>query len=132
MRKFLRAYAEYSYAAMRVIIGFLLCCHGAQKLFGAFGGQPQIGDRLMLVGGCIEFFGGIFVALGLIASYAAFLTSGMMAVAYFMEHAHRNFWPILNEGELAVAFCFVLLHIAFRGSGAISLDAVLKKYDGPI
>ena len=132
MTKFLGPYSEYVYAVMRVVAGFLLSCHGAQKLFGALGGQSMLGDPLMLVAGCIEFFGGILIAIGLIASCAAFIASGEMAVAYFKVHAPHGFWPILNRGELAVALCFVFLYIAFRGAGPISLDHVLKQYKGPI
>jgi putative oxidoreductase len=132
MNRFLGPHAEYAYAAMRIVAGFLLSCHGAQKLFGALGGQAELSNPLMLTAGCIEFFCGILVAIGLIASYAAFLASGEMAVAYFMVHAGHSFWPILNKGELAVAFCFLFLYIAFRGSGTISLDHVLKGHKGPI
>jgi putative oxidoreductase len=132
MNKFLQPCQEYAYAAMRVVVGFLFACHGAQILFGALGGQAAIGDPMMLVGGSIEFFGGILIALGLITSYTAFLASGTMAVAYFKYHAPHGFWPVLNQGELSVAYCFVFLYIAFRGSGAISLDELLKKYKGPI
>ena len=132
MNRFLGPHAEYAYAAMRIVAGFLLSCHGAQKLFGALGGQAELGDPLMLTAGCIEFFCGILIAVGLFASYAAFLASGEMAVAYFKVHAGHSFWPILNKGELAVAFCFLFLYIAFRGSGTISLDHVLKGYKGPI
>src|SRR5262244_1064068 len=109
MTSFLGPYVEYAYAAMRLIVGFLFSCHGAQKLFGALGGQAAIGDPLMLLAGSIEFFGGILIALGLIASHVAFLASGMMAVAYFKVHAPHGFWPVLNEGELALAYCFVFL-----------------------
>lgn len=132
MAKFLGPYVEYAYAAMRVVVGFLFACHGAQLLFGALGGQAAVGDPMMLIGGSIEFFGGILIALGLIASFSAFVASGTMAVAYFKYHTPHGFWPILNGGELSVAYCFVFLYIAFRGSGPISLDALLKKYNGPI
>jgi putative oxidoreductase len=132
MNRFLGPHAEYAYAALRVVAGFLLSCHGAQKLFGALGGQAELGDPLMLAAGCIEFFCGILIAIGLVASYAAFLASGEMAVAYFKVHAGHSFWPILNKGELAVAFCFLFLYIAFRGSGTISLDHVLKGYKGTL
>lgn len=99
MTKFLGPYSEYAYAAMRVVVGFLLSCHGAQKLFGALGGQSMLGDPLMLVAGCIEFFGGILIAIGLIASYAAFIASGELAVAYFKVHGPHGFWPILNRAN---------------------------------
>jgi putative oxidoreductase len=66
----------------------------------------------MLVGGIVEFAGGLLVAIGLQAGFAAFVSSGEMAYAYFSVHAPGGFWPILNKGELAVVYCFVFLYIA--------------------
>jgi putative oxidoreductase len=112
---------------MRMVVGLLFACHGAQKLFGALGGQVQLSNPLMATAGVIEFFGGGLVALGLFAGYAAFVASGMMATAYFMAHASGGFWPILNKGEAAVFYCFVFLYIASRGSGRLSVDALRRK-----
>jgi putative oxidoreductase len=75
----------------------------------------------------IEFVGGILVALGLWAAWAAFVASGEMAVAYFTVHARGGFWPIVNRGELAVLYCFVFLYIASRGSGTASVDALMGR-----
>ena len=128
MERWLGRHSGTTYAAMRIMLGLAYSCHGAQKLFGAFGAQAATDKPLMLVGGIIEFFGGLLIALGLKADYAAFIASGQMAVAYFMAHASSGgFWPILNKGELAMAYCFVFLFIASRGSGAISVDAALRK-----
>lgn len=128
MNKISGRYAEAAYALMRLIVGLLFACHGAQKIFGAFGGfrgkpgaTAPLGS-LVGVGGLIELVAGLLIALGLFAGLAAFLASGMMAVAYFMAHAPKGFWPILNGGELAVAYCFVFLCIASRGSGHWSVD----------
>jgi putative oxidoreductase len=118
---------ETVYALMRFVIGALFACHGAQKLFGVLGGQVKTGDPLMLVGGIIEFGGGLMVALGLFAGIAAFIASGMMAVAYFKAHAPSGFWPILNHGEPAVLYCFIFLFIAAHGSGRYSLDHSLRR-----
>ena len=112
---------------MRIIAGFLFACHGAQKLFGVLGGKGFPSDSMFVVAGVIEFFGGVLVALGLWAGFAAFIMSGQMAVAYFKVHAPGGFWPIINKGELAVLYCFVFLYIAFRGSGRLSLEALFKK-----
>src|SRR3989442_2322276 len=87
---------------MRMVAGLLFACHGAQKLFGVLGGQRQLSSPLMVTAGIIEFVGGGLVGLGLRAGDAAFVASGMMAVAYFMAHAPGGFWPIVNKGELAV------------------------------
>jgi len=126
MERWLGKYSDILYALLRIVVGFLFACHGAQKLFGAFGGQGHAAG-LMLLGGIIEFGGGLLVGLGLWAGYAAFLASGMMAVAYFMAHAPGGFWPILNHGELAVVYCFVFLFISSRGSGRLSVESLLKK-----
>jgi putative oxidoreductase len=68
--------------------------------------------------------------VGLFTGYAAFLSSGLMAAAYFMVHAPNGFWPIVNKGELAVLYCFVFLYMATRGSGAWSVEALLGKKGG--
>ena len=124
MGKILGGYTAQLYAIMRIVVGLLFACHGAQKLLGAFGAQPA-GNPLMMTAGVIEFVGGLLVAVGLLAGYAAFLASGQMAVAYFMVHAPQGFWPLQNKGELAVVYCFVFLYVATRGSGSLSLDRVL-------
>lgn len=127
MDRWLGRWSEWSYALMRLVAGLLFACHGAQKLFGALGGQSQLGVPLMATAGIIEFFGGVLVAIGLFAGFAAFLASGLMAVAYFMAHAPNGFWPIVNHGELAVVYCFVFLFIACRGSGRLSVDALARR-----
>jgi putative oxidoreductase len=133
MERMLGGVAPYVYALMRIIVGLLFACHGAQKLFGVlggFGGQPGMTAplfSLMGLAGLIEFVGGLLIAFGVLASYAAFIASGEMAVAYFMQHFPRGFWPIQNGGELAVVYCFVFLFIASTGAGRLSLrrsDAV--------
>lgn len=125
MTRYLGRFSEVFYAVLRIVAGFLFACHGAQKLFGVLGGQPQLSNPTMLAAGIIEFGGGVLIALGLWASWAAFVASGQMAVAYFMAHAPNGFWPILNHGELAVLYCFLFLYIASRGSGRYGLDAMV-------
>jgi putative oxidoreductase len=127
MDRWLGRHAERLYALLRIVAGLLFACHGAQKLFGALGGQAMTSNPMMLVAGIIEFGGGLLIALGLFASWAAFLASGQMAVAYFMVHAKGGFWPIINKGELAVVYCFLFLYIAARGSGPYSVDAAMRK-----
>ena len=127
MNRWLGKQSEWIYALMRIVVGLLFACHGAQKLFGLLGGEQRISDPLMLLGGIIEFGGGLMVGLGLRAGFAAFLASGMMAVGYFKAHAPRGFWPIINKGELAVLYSFVFLYIASKGSGLLSIDALLGR-----
>jgi putative oxidoreductase len=126
MERWLGRYSGFLYALMRLMAGFLFACHGAQKLFGALGAEGRASGPLMVTAGVIEFFGGVLVAIGLQAGYAAFVCSGQMASAYFMAHAPNGFWPILNHGELAVLYCFVFLYIASRGSGQLSVDALIR------
>lgn len=127
MERWLGRHTEIAYALMRFVAGMLFACHGAQKLFGALGGQKVEGNPLMTLAGVIEFGGGVLIAVGLYAGYAAFIASGQMAAAYFMAHAPNGFWPIINQGEMAALYCFVFLFIATRGSGRYSLEAMALK-----
>lgn len=127
MDRWLGKYSDYIYAFMRLMVGLLFACHGVQKLFGILGGESQVSNPMLLAAGVIEFVGGGFVAIGLWTSYAAFIASGEMAAAYFIGHAARGLWPILNKGELAVLYCFVFLYVASRGSGLLSIDAMRTK-----
>jgi putative oxidoreductase len=127
MDRWLGRHAERAYALLRIVAGLLFACHGAQKLFGALGGTAMTSNPMMLVGGIIEFGGGLLIAIGLFTSWAAFLASGEMAVAYFMVHAKGGFWPIINKGELAVVYCFLFLYIAARGSGPYSVDGMMRR-----
>src|SRR5205823_14604614 len=127
MRPLLASISEPVYAVLRIVAGFLFWCHGAQKLLGLFPGPmgPMHPHGLLLVAGIIEFTCGILIAIGLFASPAAFLASGEMAVAFFMQHFPRGFWPIQNMGELAVVYCFLFLYISAHGAGPFSVDVLL-------
>ena len=108
--------------------------HGSQKLFNfPPAAEPHEGGLhgLMLVGACMELAGGLLVLLGLFTRPVAFLLSGEMAVAYFMFHAKGGPFPLLNHGELAVAYCFVFLYMAVAGGGAWSIDALMRKNTAP-
>ena len=120
--KFLSGLEPVAFAAFRIVVGFLFMCHGAQKLFGAFGGHVVYHNPLMLAAGIIEFGGGILVLLGLLTRFAAFIASGEMAVAYFMQHQPRGFLPIQNQGETAVLYCFAFLFIACHGAGKFAAE----------
>ena len=121
MHVVLGRFAGVAYALLRVVAGLMFAQHGAQKLLGVLGGQqPPVGS-LFWFAGVIELVGGLLIALGLFASWAAFIASGEMAAAYFMVHAKDSFWPVVNKGELAVLYCFVFLLIACRGAGGYSL-----------
>lgn len=126
MDRWLGRHAERIYTLLRIVAGILFACHGAQKLFGAFGMPAMTKNPMMLAAGIIEFGGGLLIAVGLLTSWAAFIASGEMAAAYFMVHAKGGFWPIINKGELAVVYCFLFLYFAARGSGPYSADAALR------
>lgn len=108
--------------------GALLLEHGTQKLFGLPGATTPVRPLLNLFGisGLIECTGGLLLLLGLWTRPAAFLCSGLMASAYFMAHVKRGFWPIVNQGELAVIYCFVCLYLWAAGPGPWSLDALSR------
>ena len=125
MERWLGRYSGFTYALMRLFVGAAFACHGAQKLLGAFGAK-KASTLEGQIAGAIELVGGTLIAVGLGAGTAAFLASGLMAVAYFKVHAPGGFWPILNKGELAVVYCFVFLYIASRGSGAYSVDRAIR------
>ena len=127
MQRFLGKYSDYLYAILRIVAGLLFAMHGTQKLFGWPGNRPTVEiASLVGVAGVIELVCGLMIALGLLTSYAAFIASGEMAVAYFKQHAPQAPWPILNQGELAVLYCFLFLYIASRGSGRLSVDSIRR------
>ena len=115
---------------LRIVIGLLFMEHGSQKLFNfPPAAEPHEGGLhgLMLVGAWMEFGGGLLVLLGLFTRPVAFILSGEMAVAYFMFHAKGSPFPLLNHGELAVAYCFVFLYMAVAGGGSWGVDALWRK-----
>jgi putative oxidoreductase len=131
MERILGKYSPQLYALLRIVAGLLFAMHGSQKLFGFPGDKPPVElASLMGFAGIVEFVGGLLIVLGLFASIAAFIASGQMAAAYFMAHAPKGSLPILNQGELAMLFCFLFLYIAARGSGIWSIDEMRKK--GPV
>jgi len=124
--------APYLLSALRIVTAFLFMQFGTAKLF-AFpaalmpGGGTAPLASLPGVAGVLETFGGALLLIGLFTRPAAFLVSGEMAFAYFIGHAPRGFWPVLNQGHPAVLFCFVWLYLSAAGAGPWSVDAVLRK-----
>jgi putative oxidoreductase len=116
---------------LRIVAAFLLIAHGTQKLFGfPAGAEPQPPVELFsrLGGaGVLETFGGPLLLLGLFTRPVAFVLAGEMAFAYFIAHAPRNFWPLLNQGEPPVLLCFIFLYLAAAGGGVWALDRVLAR-----
>lgn len=125
--KQLEKFSDHAYAVMRIMTGFMFSFHGAQKILGVLSQHPQppVGSQIW-IGGIIELVGGLAVMLGFRTRLAAFLCSGQMAVAYFQFHwkfqMGPQFFPAINQGELAALYSFVFLFIASRGGVKWSLD----------
>jgi putative oxidoreductase len=120
---------------MRIVVGFLIIAHGAQKLFGFLAPPGMPGPALLSqigIGGLLEFFGGGLLLIGLFTRPVSFILSGMLAVAYFQMHAPGGFWPLQNKGELAVLYCFVFLFISVAGGGEWSVDRLLRRDATPL
>src|SRR5277367_405986 len=95
--------ATWVLSILRIVAAFLFMEHGGQKLlnFPASAHPMTHLPPLMLVAGTLELFGGLLVFLGAFTRPVAFILSGEMATAYFLQHAPHGFWPIDNGGELA-------------------------------
>ena len=119
-------------AVLRIVTAYLFLQHGTAKLLGI----PAVemfkeGVPLLSMGGIaglLEIVGGLLLLIGLFTRPTAFILCGEMAFAYFIGHASRGhiLVPMLNEGELAVLFCFVFLYLAAAGAGAWSIDAIRR------
>jgi putative oxidoreductase len=118
----------YVLSTLRIVAGLLFLEHGMAKVFGfpPHGHMPAF-PEIEWFAGRIELVGGTLVTLGLVTRLAAFIMSGEMAIAYFMGHAPKSFFPLLNGGEDAILFCFVFLYFVFAGAGPWSLDALLRR-----
>lgn len=109
--------------AFRIAIALLFLAHGTAKLFGWPTGSPAaLGAWPMWWAGALEVVLGVLIAIGLYARHAAFIASGMMAVAYFWRHFPESFWPTVNGGEAAVLFCFAFLLLVFTGPGTLAVS----------
>lgn len=125
----LAGYSAQAYAAMRIVVGLLFFCHGLQKAFGLFGGVNGAAApilSLLGVAGWIEIITGALITIGFATVKAAFIASGQMAVAYFIGHFPSGFWPIQNDGEVAVLYCFVFLYMSTHGAGIWSVDGARR------
>jgi putative oxidoreductase len=118
-------YTPFALAALRIVTALIFMAHGTQKILG-FPAPPESGQPPLLslsgIGGLMELVGGLLILLGLFTRPVAFLLAGEMAVAYWMFHAPRSFYPVLNGGDAAILYCFVFLLFVFTGPGAWSVD----------
>jgi putative oxidoreductase len=112
-----------AFGAFRILVALLFAMHGAAKLFGWPQGQPvPLGTWPAWWAGVLEVVLGSLIALGLFTRAAAFVASGMMAVAYFWMHFPDGFWPLVNGGETAVLYCFIFLLFVATGPGALTVQ----------
>ncbi|BCM20543.1 DoxX family protein [Mesorhizobium sp. J8] len=119
----LTQYRPQALGVLRIMTALQFIEHGSQKLFNfPASAEPHALTGLTTVAGILEFAGGILLALGLFTRPVAFLLAGEMAIAYFMAHFPRGFFPVNNGGDLAISFCFIFLYLIFAGSGAFALD----------
>jgi putative oxidoreductase len=110
-------------ALLRIVAGLLFLEHGLSKFFGfpvPFPVHPL--PPLLMTAGAIEVIAGFLVTIGLFTRLAAFIASGEMAIAYWMQHFPKSPWPAANMGEGAILFCFIFLYLAAAGAGAWSVD----------
>ena len=124
------AFAPHILSALRIMTGLLFLQHGTAKYLKL----PYVPmfDKLQMfspsgIAGIFELVGGALIVVGLFTRPVAFVLSGLMAFAYFMAHAPRGFYPILNQGELAILYCFVFLYLACAGGGPWSADGIVRK-----
>ena len=119
----LSRWQPYVLALLRIVTGLLFLEHATQKFFAfpaPFPVHPL--PPMLIAAGVIELVAGVLVTVGLFTRLAAFVASGEMAVAYFIGHAPKGFWPPVNGGEGAILFCFIFLYLAAAGPGAWSID----------
>jgi len=125
----LTSWAPRMLSVLRIMTGLLFLEHGTQKLLGFPPSDHSAPALLSLIGvqGVLELIGGFLILIGLFTRPVAFILAGDMAVAYFMAHAPKSFFPTLNGGQLAILFCFVFLYFVFAGAGPWSADAQLAR-----
>jgi putative oxidoreductase len=129
MDKFCQAWSPRLLSVLRIMTALMLLEHGTAKFFGF----PHVAafDNLQFMSllgaaGVLEIGGGLLLLIGLFTRPVAFILSGFAAVAYFLAHAPQGFYPMLNQGEPAVLYCFILLYLSVAGGGAWSLDATRR------
>ncbi|RRI07034.1 DoxX family protein [Mesorhizobium tamadayense] len=119
----LAQYRPQALGVLRIMTALQFTEHGTQKLFNfPAGAHAESLTGLALTSGILEFAGGVLLALGLFTRPVAFLLCGEMAIAYFMAHMPRDFFPVNNGGDSAISFCFIFLYLVFAGAGTFALD----------
>ena len=119
----LTATGPVAFGVLRILVGLMFAMHGTAKLFGfPSGNVATVGTWPIWWAGLLELVCGLLIAAGLFTRIAAFVASGVMAVAYFWRHFPDGFWPIDNGGETAALYCFFFLALVFTGPGALAVS----------
>jgi putative oxidoreductase len=119
-------FRPYILSTLRIVIGLLFLQHGLSKVFN-FPSPSPVGplSGLLILAAILETVGAALFLVGAYTRIVAFILSGEMAFAYFMAHAPRSFYPVVNAGELAVLFSFIFFYFAFAGGGPLSVDRAM-------
>jgi putative oxidoreductase len=131
MRQTLNSLRPHILSVLRVMSGALFLGHGTQKIIG-FPATDRITEMFTLgwFAGVFELICGALLVVGFQTRWAAFVASGVMAFAYFLAHAPRNFYPVNNGGDAAILYCFLFFYLVFAGPGPWSVDALLRRDRG--
>lgn len=124
----LSRFEPYMLGVLRIVSALIFMAHGTQKILG-FPPSERTSQMFSLswIAGVFELIGGVLLVLGLFTRPVAFVLSGVMAFAYWIAHAPRSFYPVLNGGDAAILYCFLFLYIVFAGPGRWSLDGMLGR-----
>jgi putative oxidoreductase len=126
----METWRPYVLSILRIVVGLLFLEHGLSKVFGFPAPSPAASlSGLLILAAFLETVGALFFLVGAYTRIVAFILSGEMAFAYFMAHAPRGFFPLVNGGQLAIVFCFIFLYFAFSGGGPWSVDRSLLNQD---
>lgn len=140
LQKITTSNAGYSALALRIPVGIIFMAHGAQKLFGWFGGYGLEGTGqwmasiglspgmlMALLAGSAEFFGGLFILLGLLTRPAAVALAFTMVIAIFSVHFENGLFMSNNGYEFGLALLAASVSLAFSGAGKAALDEALRQ-----
>jgi putative oxidoreductase len=119
-------FRPYILSLLRIVVGVLFLQHGLSKVFNFPAPSPVPSlSGLLILAAILETVGAALFLVGAYTRIVAFILSGEMAFAYFMAHAPRSFYPVVNAGELAVLFSFIFFYFAFAGGGPLSVDRAM-------
>jgi putative oxidoreductase len=122
----LSSFRSSALGLLRIVSALIFFAHGTQKLLGFPASDRPAPEMFTMswTAGVLELIGGFLLIIGLFSRPVAFVLSGLMACAYWIAHAPRSVYPILNGGDAAILYCFIFLYFVFAGPGRWSVDAL--------